>query len=129
MRISDCSSDVCSSDLVDVIVCDGFSGNIALKTAEGTARFVADLLRRALRSSTRSKIGFLISKPATDLLSNRLDPDNHTGAVYLGLTGLVAKSHGGANDLGVTTATCPAAKTVSVGPTQRNLHALGTVWA
>jgi len=50
---------------VDVVVCDGFSGNIALKTAEGTARFVADLLKRAFRSSVRSKIGFLISRPAT----------------------------------------------------------------
>jgi len=50
---------------VDVVVCDGFSGNIALKTAEGTARFVADLLKRAFRSSVRSKLGFLISKPAT----------------------------------------------------------------
>jgi glycerol-3-phosphate acyltransferase PlsX len=47
----------------DVIVTDGFSGNIALKAAEGTARFVADLLRRAFTSSTRSKIGFLVSRP------------------------------------------------------------------
>ncbi|WP_294298444.1 phosphate acyltransferase PlsX, partial [uncultured Sphingomonas sp.] len=59
---------------VDVVVCDGFSGNIALKTAEGTARFVGDLLKRAFRSSVRSKIGFLISKPATQLLRDHLDP-------------------------------------------------------
>src|SRR3546814_12620357 len=88
MRISDWSSDVCSSDLfagfiegdklsrgdVDVIVHDGFSGNIALKTIEGTARFVTDLLRRAFTSSTRSKNGFLISRPATELLRHHLDP-------------------------------------------------------
>ena len=49
----------------DVIVCDGFAGNIALKTAEGTARFVGDLLKRAFTSSVRSKVGFLISRPAT----------------------------------------------------------------
>jgi glycerol-3-phosphate acyltransferase PlsX len=81
----------------DVVVTDGFSGNIALKTAEGTARFVTDLLRRAFTSSTRSKIGFLISRPATELLKHHLDPNNHNGAVFLGLNGIVVKSHGNAN--------------------------------
>ena len=97
---------------VDVIVCDGFSGNIALKTAEGTARFVADLLRRAFSSSVRSKIGFLISRPATELLRHHLDPNNHNGAVFLGLNGLVVKSHGGANEAGVANAIAVAAKSV-----------------
>jgi glycerol-3-phosphate acyltransferase PlsX len=97
---------------VDVVVCDGFSGNIALKTAEGTARFVADLLRRAFQSSVRSKIGFLISRPATDLLRHHLDPNNHNGAVFLGLNGLVVKSHGGANEIGVAHAIGVAAKLV-----------------
>ncbi|WP_242139682.1 phosphate acyltransferase PlsX [Sphingomonas sp. TREG-RG-20F-R18-01] len=104
---------------VDVIVCDGFSGNIALKTAEGTARFVADLLKRAFRSSVRSKIGFLISKPATDLLRHHLDPNNHNGAVFLGLNGLVVKSHGGANEIGVATAIAAAAKMVRDDLTRR----------
>jgi glycerol-3-phosphate acyltransferase PlsX len=97
---------------VDVIVCDGFSGNIALKTAEGTARFVADLLKRAFRSSTRSKIGFLISRPATELLRTHLDPNNHNGAVFLGLNGIVVKSHGGATEVGVAHAIGVAAKMV-----------------
>jgi len=97
---------------VDVIVCDGFSGNIALKTAEGTARFVADLLRRAFSSSVRSKIGFLISRPATELLRHHLDPNNHNGAVFLGLNGLVVKSHGSANETGVANAIAVAAKSV-----------------
>ena len=97
---------------VDVIVCDGFSGNIALKTAEGTARFVADLLKRAFSSSIRSKIGFLISKPATELLRHHLDPNVHNGAVFLGLNGIVVKSHGGATELGVATAIAAAAKMV-----------------
>jgi glycerol-3-phosphate acyltransferase PlsX len=97
---------------VDVIVCDGFSGNIALKTAEGTARFVADLLRRAFSSSIRSKIGFLISRPATELLRHHLDPNSHNGAVFLGLNGLVVKSHGGANETGVANAIAVAAKSV-----------------
>ena len=86
---------------VDVIVHDGFSGNIALKTIEGTARFVTDLLRRAFTSSTRSKIGFLISRPATELLKHHLDPNNHNGAVFLGLNGVVLKSHGSADAKGV----------------------------
>ena len=114
---------------VDVIVCDGFSGNIALKTAEGTARFVADLLKRAFRSSTRSKIGFLISKPATDLLRHHLDPNNHNGAVFLGLNGIVVKSHGGANERGVATAIAAAAKMVRDDLTRRISEDLGNVEA
>jgi glycerol-3-phosphate acyltransferase PlsX len=110
---------------VDVIVCDGFSGNIALKTAEGTARFVADLLKRAFRSSLRSKIGFLISRPATELLRHHLDPNNHNGAVFLGLNGLVVKSHGGANELGVATAIAAAAKMVRDDLTRRISDDLG----
>ncbi len=89
---------------VDVIVHDGFSGNIALKTLEGTARFVTDLLKRAFTSSLRSKIGFLISRPATELLRHHLDPNNHNGAVFLGLNGVVLKSHGSANEKGVANA-------------------------
>ncbi|HEX8443421.1 MAG TPA: phosphate acyltransferase PlsX [Allosphingosinicella sp.] len=95
---------------VDVVVTDGFSGNIALKTAEGTARFVADLLRRAFTSSVRSKIGFLISRPATELLKHHLDPNNHNGAVFLGLNGIVVKSHGSANEKGVANAIRVAAR-------------------
>ncbi|MGN6269530.1 MAG: phosphate acyltransferase PlsX [Sphingomonas sp.] len=114
---------------VDVIVCDGFSGNIALKTAEGTARFVADLLRRAFRSSTRSKLGFLISRPATELLRHHLDPNNHNGAVFLGLNGLVVKSHGGATELGVATAIGAAAKMVRDRLTERIIDDLGNVEA
>jgi glycerol-3-phosphate acyltransferase PlsX len=110
---------------VDVIVCDGFSGNIALKTAEGTARFVADLLRRAFSSSARSKIGFLISRPATKLLRDHLDPNNHNGAVFLGLNGIVVKSHGGANEIGVATAIGAAAKMVRDDLTRRISDDLG----
>ena len=78
----------------DVIVSDGFSGNIALKTAEGTARFIADLLRRSFTSSLRSKFGFMLSKPAITLLRKGLDPNLRNGAVFLGLNGTVVKSHG-----------------------------------
>lgn len=89
---------------VDVVVTDGFSGNIALKTAEGTARFVTDLLRRAFTSSFRSKAGFLLSRPALHMLKVHLDPNNHNGAVFLGLNGIVVKSHGNADEKGIANA-------------------------
>ncbi len=112
---------------VDVVVHDGFSGNIALKTIEGTARFVTDLLRRAFTSSIRSKIGFLISKPATELLRHHLDPNNHNGAVFLGLNGVVLKSHGSANDKGVANAIHVCAELLDkdiVGQVQADLAGL-----
>jgi glycerol-3-phosphate acyltransferase PlsX len=103
----------------DVVVSDGFSGNIALKAVEGTARFVGDLLRRSFASSLRSKIGFLISKPATDLLRHHLDPNNHNGAVFLGLGGLVVKSHGSASALGVANAIGLTARLLEENLTER----------
>lgn len=104
---------------VDVIVTDGFSGNIALKTMEGTARFVADLIRRAFANSIRSKIGFAISRPATQLLRHHLDPNNHNGGVFLGLNGLVVKSHGNANEVGIANAIGVAARMVREDLTRR----------
>ena len=104
--------DQLSRGTVDVVVTDGFSGNIALKTAEGTARFVTDLLRRAFKSSLRSKAGFALSRPALNLLKVHLDPNNHNGAVFLGLNGLVVKSHGAATPKGVANAVGVAARMV-----------------
>ncbi|SFF99640.1 phosphate:acyl-[acyl carrier protein] acyltransferase [Novosphingobium sp. CF614] len=109
---------VCRGD-IDVVVTDGFSGNIALKAVEGTARFVADLLRRGFQSSLRSKIGFLISKPATELLRHHLDPNNHNGAVFLGLNGIVVKSHGGASAAGVANAVAVTARLLEENVTER----------
>ncbi len=97
---------------VDVVVSDGFSGNIALKAIEGTARFVTDLLRRSFLSSFRSKMGFLLSKPALHLLRVHLDPNNHNGAIFLGLNGIVVKSHGSADAKGIANAIGVAAKLV-----------------
>lgn len=113
----------------DVIVTDGFSGNIALKALEGTARFVADLLRRSFASSLRSKVGFLISRPATELLKHHLDPNNHNGAVFLGLNGVVVKSHGSASAAGVANAVAVTARLLEENITQRiatDLARLGT---
>jgi glycerol-3-phosphate acyltransferase PlsX len=104
---------------VEVVVTDGFSGNIALKAIEGSARFVTDLLKTAFRSSLRSKIGFLVSRPATELLRHHLDPNNHNGAVFLGLNGVVVKSHGSANAAGVANAVAVAARLLEESLTER----------
>ena len=104
---------------VDVVVSDGISGNIALKAIEGSARFVTDLLKSAFRSSLRSKIGFLVSRPATELLRHHLDPNNHNGAVFLGLNGVVVKSHGSATAAGVANAVAVAARLLEESLTER----------
>ena len=119
---------LCRGD-VDVVVSDGFSGNIALKAVEGTARFVADLLRRAFSNSLRSKFGFLVSKPATELLKHHLDPNNHNGAVFLGLNGVVVKSHGSASAVGVANAVAVTARLLEENLIERiaaDLSRLGT---
>jgi glycerol-3-phosphate acyltransferase PlsX len=111
----------------DVIVSDGFVGNIALKTAEGTARMVTTFLRRAFTSSLRSKAGFLLSRPAIHLLRVHLDPNNHNGAVFLGLNGIVVKSHGGADDKGVANAIDVAARLLEDDVTRQIALSLGRI--
>jgi glycerol-3-phosphate acyltransferase PlsX len=80
---------------------------------------VTDLLRDAFTSSLRSKIGFLVSRPATELLKHHLDPNNHNGAVFLGLNGVIVKSHGSANPKGVANAVAVAARLLEDDLTQR----------
>ncbi len=94
----------------DVIVTDGFTGNIALKTGEGTARLVASYLREALSGSLLGKIGALIAYPALKALRDRMDPGTFNGAVFLGLNGLVVKSHGSADGRGFAAALDVAAR-------------------
>ena len=79
----------------DVIVTEGFSGNIALKTAEGTARQMAELLRNELQRSWLSKLGYLFARRAFQALRDKMDPNKSNGGVLLGLNGIVVKSHGG----------------------------------
>lgn len=88
----------------DVYVSDGFTGNIALKTAEGTAMLVMELMRRAFRNSLLSKLGYLLARSGLRSLRDHLDPNTHNGGVLLGLNGLVVKSHGGADDRGFASA-------------------------
>jgi phosphate acyltransferase len=93
-----------SSDRVDVIVTDGFTGNIALKTAEGTASLIRDLLREAFSFSPLSRIGALFAVTSLQRLQKRIDPRRVNGGVFLGLNGTVIKSHGSADATGVSAA-------------------------
>ncbi|WP_420416994.1 phosphate acyltransferase PlsX [Pacificispira sp.] len=89
---------------VDVVVTDGFTGNVALKTAEGTSRLISAFLREAFQSSTVAKIGYLIARRAMAKLRYRVDPRRYNGAVLLGLNGIAVKSHGGTDALGFANA-------------------------
>ena len=77
----------------DVVVTEGFSGNIALKAAEGTARQITQFLRTAIQASLFARIGYLLARGAFRALRNRLDPGRSNGSVVLGLNGIVVKSH------------------------------------
>lgn len=92
------------SDKVDVIVTDGFTGNVALKTAEGTANFISESLRAAFKFSPLSRIAALFSYPTLQRLKKRIDPRQVNGGVFLGLNGTVVKSHGSADATGVSAA-------------------------
>jgi len=80
---------------VDVVVTEGFTGNIALKAAEGTARQMAQFLRQELGRTLATKLGYLLARRAFRALSNKMDPRKANGGVFLGLNGIVIKSHGG----------------------------------
>ncbi len=84
----------------NVIVTDGFTGNIALKTAEGTAKFITDNLKKSLTSSILAKISLIFSFHELKKFKSKLDPRKYNGAIFLGLTGPVVKSHGGTDALG-----------------------------
>ena len=88
----------------DVIIADGFSGNISLKTAEGTALLVTSYLKKALSSSLSSKIGYLFAKKAINNFRLQMDPRKYNGAVFLGLNGIAVKSHGGTDAFGFANA-------------------------
>jgi glycerol-3-phosphate acyltransferase PlsX len=89
---------------VDVIVTDGFTGNIALKTAEGTAKLVNAFLRGAFRSSLLARCGYLFARGALRKVRTRTDPRRYNGAMFLGLNGIVVKSHGSTDALGFANA-------------------------
>lgn len=89
---------------VDVVVTEGFSGNIALKTAEGTARQISTYLREAMNRTLMARLGYWLAKSAFDHLREKMDPRKVNGAVFLGLNGMVIKSHGAADPEGFAAA-------------------------
>ena len=89
---------------VDVVVTEGFTGNIALKTAEGTAKQIAAYLRAAMTRTWLAKAGYVLAKSAFDRLRDKMDPRKVNGGVFLGLNGIVIKSHGGTDAEGIASA-------------------------
>lgn len=89
-----------TSGAVDVVVTDGFTGNIALKAIEGTAKLYTGFVRDAFRTSTFAKIGYLFASGALVKMAKRVDPRRYNGGVFLGLDGVCVKSHGGTDDVG-----------------------------
>lgn len=100
---------------VDVIVTDGFTGNIALKTAEGTADLLVHFLKDAFKSSLLGKIGALIAMPALKSFKKKMDPRLYNGAMFLGLNGICVKSHGGTDAFGFSNAVKVAHDLVAFG--------------
>ena len=96
--------DKIAKGMADVIIADGFSGNVSLKTAEGTALLVTSYLKKALSSSIFSKIGYLFAKRAINDFRLQMDPRKYNGAVFLGLNGIAVKSHGGTDAFGFANA-------------------------
>ena len=100
--------DKIAQGISDVIIADGFSGNVSLKTAEGTALLVTSYLKKALSSSLSSKIGYLFAKKAINNFRLQMDPRKYNGAVFLGLNAVAVKSHGGTDAFGFANAICVA---------------------
>jgi glycerol-3-phosphate acyltransferase PlsX len=107
------------SNRVDVIVTDGFTGNVALKTAEGTASFIGTLLREAFKFSPLSRIGALFAMTSLGRLNKRIDPRRVNGGVFLGLNGTVVKSHGSADATGISAAIKLAFQLAEAGFSER----------
>ena len=113
----------------DVVVTDGFTGNAALKTAEGVSRLFGDYLRRVLASSWRGRLGFAIARDSFRALRERTDPRRHNGAMFLGVNGAVVKSHGGTDALGFATAIEVAVDMVAGAVNRRIVDELAAVRA
>jgi glycerol-3-phosphate acyltransferase PlsX len=116
-----------SDGVVDVVVTDGFTGNVALKTAEGTASLFTSTLRQLFGSSWRGKIAYLIARPLLHKLRDRFDPRLYNGAMFMGLNGVVVKSHGGTDALGFANAVTVAADLASSHAPEKILDELHTI--
>lgn len=107
------------SDRVDVIVTDGFTGNVALKTGEGTARLISDFTREAFNAGILSRFAALLALNSLKRLQRRMDPRRVNGGVFLGLNGTVVKSHGSADATGISAAIRLAWRLSSAGLNER----------
>ena len=112
---------------VDVVVTDGFAGNIALKTAEGTARLYRGYIRSAFKRSVMSRAGYMLARPSLKMLRDRLDPRAYNGAMFLGVNGVAVKSHGGTDHKGFATALGVAVDMVSQGINNKIIDGLSHV--
>jgi glycerol-3-phosphate acyltransferase PlsX len=104
---------------VDVIVCDGFVGNVALKTSEGLAKMVSHYMKQEFKRNLLTKLAGLIALPILKAFRARIDPREYNGASFVGLQGIVIKSHGGADAYSFNTAITEAVK-----ETQKNVPEL-----
>jgi glycerol-3-phosphate acyltransferase PlsX len=111
-------------DAADVIVTDGFTGNVALKTIEGTARTVAGAIGAAARSNPVSAVGGLLIRPALGGLRRQMDPDTTGGAILLGLRGVAVVGHGSSGPDGIANTIRLAARAVEVGAVERTAELL-----
>jgi glycerol-3-phosphate acyltransferase PlsX len=111
---------------VDVVVTDGFTGNVALKIAEGTAAMFTAALKEVFEAGgLRAKLGFLLGRPAFKAFRDKFDPRRYNGAMFLGLNGVVVKSHGGTDALGFSAAIAVAADLVRKGTNERIIEEMG----
>ncbi len=115
------------SDRVDIVVCDGFVGNVALKTMEGVADLILGTLKKELTSSITAKAGALLSRKALKRVKTELSPSEHNGAPLLGLNGIVVKSHGGADVRGYVCAIEVAIREVEAGLIERTIEAMNAM--
>lgn len=104
---------------VDVVVCDGFVGNVALKTSEGVAQMIAHFLRESFQDNVFTRLAGLLAMPVLRHLRDRIDPRRYNGASLVGLQGIVIKSHGGADAVAFANAIGVAVRQVNVNVPQR----------
>jgi len=107
------------SGAVDVVVTDGFTGNVALKTAEGIAKMYTSFISNAFRSSLLARLGYLLSYRAINMVRVKVDPRRYNGAMLLGLNGIVIKSHGGTDAFGFSNAIGVAVDMIKGGFNER----------
>lgn len=122
-------ADEIAGDRADVVVADGFSGNVALKSAEGAARLIGRFLRETFEADLMSKAGAALAGPALRRLKRRMDPRRVNGGVFLGLTGAVVKSHGAADAVGFRSAVALAADVARSGAALRIADAAARIRA